>query len=252
MRRFNAPSSARAAWMNLPAPWLRVGHRGAGGLEPQNTARSFERALACGADMVETDLRRAADGALVLAHDPHITGTDERRWEVSERTLAELREVDLREGERILTLEDLLTLCRNRCAVMIDLKGEGFEAELVETLRRAAFTDVIIPGGSDSSRALLRELDPAIPLSLSLGGEWKPWLDDDFFAALETKYADAVTWHDSLLDADIVARLHEGGRYVFAWTVDDPAEMDRLIQAGVDGIISNRPDLLSIKREFEG
>lgn len=219
-----------------------MGHRGAPVFEPENTLRSYERAIEMGMEMVEVDLRRSADVQLVLAHDETIHNAEGQTLKVAEHPLEELRRLDLGEGERIPTLEDAIRLCQGRCALMIDLKGEGFEEALVETLHETGFTDLVIPGGSAFSRARIRELDPSLPLSLSLDRSWKSRITDDFISGIET---DAVTWQYSLLDAPAVERLHALGKIVFAWTVDSEEEMDRLLSIGVDGIISNRTDFLA-------
>jgi glycerophosphoryl diester phosphodiesterase len=226
--------------MRLEPP-IKVGHRGAPVYEPQNTLRSFNRAIEMGVDMVEIDLRRSADGVLVLAHDAEIHGPDGREWVVADHSLEDLRSVDLGKGERIPTFAETLDLCKGRCALMADLKGEGFEEEMVGLLHEKEFTDLLIPGGSLYSRRKIRALDPRLPISLSLGPEWKPRIDDGLIERIET---DAVTWHYTLLDETVIARLHEKGLKVFAWTVDSVDEMARLKAGGVDGIISNRTDLM--------
>lgn len=221
-------------------PVVRVGHRGVGKMEPENTLHSYRRAIRFGVDMVEVDLRQSSDGALVLAHDGEIRDRDGGRvLQVSDHSLAALRELDLGEGEHIPTLEEAIEVCRDSCSLMIDLKGEGFEEDLVRILRRTRFDRVIVPGGSRLSRDRIHALDPTIPISLSLDGEEQ--LTGELFDTLDT---DAVTWHYSLLTAERVERLHRKGKLVFAWTVDRWEEMERLVSIGVDGIISNRPDLL--------
>ena len=230
---------------------------------------AFERAIAIGVDMVETDLRLSRDGVLVLAHDAEIrgksslrvsaaaagcppqgwrdaaSGETERELVVAEHDLAALRALDLGGGERIATLAEALALIRDRCAIMIDLKGEGFEAALVETIRASGVPDeqIVVPGGSDRSRAALRSLDARIPLSLSVDADWDARITPEFIAAIDT---DAVTWEHPLITADRVARLHDRGLFVYSWTVDDLATMRRVIAAGVDGVITNRPELFAL------
>jgi glycerophosphoryl diester phosphodiesterase len=219
----------------------RVGHRGAGAYEPHNTVRSFERAIAMGVDMVEIDLRRSRDGVLVLAHDAAIRD-DDRELIVSEYEFTALRALDLGHGERIPTLRDALTVVRGRCGLMIDLKGEGFEVELVAAIHASGlpYDQVLVPGGTALSRALIRRLDPEIPISLSLGPEWNDRINDGSIGAIDT---DAVTWQHRLITPERVARLHERSLTVYTWTVDDLETMRRVIDAGVDGVITNRPDL---------
>jgi glycerophosphoryl diester phosphodiesterase len=222
-------------------PVIRVGHRGAAAHAPGNTLASFRRALAIGVDMIEFDVRRCGDGQLVLAHDetlPSPTG----ELAVAETDLANLRALDLGGGERILTLEEGLDCLRGRCALMIDLKGEGFEAELVDAIHRAGLApgELVIPGGTLFSRSAIRALDPALPLSLSLDPEAEPLLTRAFMEAIDTE---AVTWHHRLITPERVALLHARSLTVYTWTVDDPETMRRVCDAGVDGIITNRPEL---------
>lgn len=220
---------------------IRVGHRGAAAHAPGNTLASFRRALEIGVDMIELDVRRCGDGHLVLAHDETLP-SPAGAVAVAEADLADLRALDLGGGERILTLDEGLDFLRVRCAVMIDLKGEGFEAELVDAIHRAGLApeELVIPGGTLFSRRAIRALDPALPLSLSLDPEAEPLLTPAFVEAIDTE---AVTWHHRLITPERVARLHARSLTVYTWTVDDPETMRRVRDAGVDGIITNRPDL---------
>src|SRR5205823_13139 len=189
------------------------------------------------------DVRRARDGALVLAHDEAVRGGG-RELAVAEHDLAALRALDLGHGERIATLAEALARVRDRCAIMIDLKGEGFEAELVDAIHASGlpYEQIVVPGGSDRSRAVLRSLDAKLPLSLSLDADWDARITPEFIAGIDT---DAVTWEHPLITAERVDRLHERGLFVYAWTVDDLAAMRRVIEAGVDGVITNRLELFA-------
>jgi glycerophosphoryl diester phosphodiesterase len=219
----------------------RVGHRGAGAHEPQNTIRSFERAIAMGVDMVEIDLRRSRDGVLVLAHDDVIR-RDGQQLIVADHDLGTLHSLDLGHGARIATLEEVFEVVRGRCGLMVDLKGEGFEAELAAAIQASGlpYEQLVVPGGTARSRALLRSLDPQILLSLSLDEEWDHRITPEFIADIDT---DAVTWNHRLITPERVIRLHERGLFVYTWTVDDLDTMRRVIAAGVDGVITNRPEL---------
>ncbi len=230
-----------------PPPLHKVGHRGAPREFPANTLRSFRRALELGCTMVECDVRQAADGILVLAHDAHVTDTRGRRYEISRHPGAELRALDRGAGEGVPALAELAGWARGRCAVMADMKceGGGVEAKVVEALAALPPEAKIVPGAGDESRGRFRALDPDLPLSLSLGNGARSRLDgsgfERFLAVLDTK---AVTWEHPLLTGERIGALHARGVRVFAWTVDDLSTMRRLVQDGADGIISNRADLL--------
>jgi glycerophosphoryl diester phosphodiesterase len=225
---------------------IRVGHRGAAAHAPGNSMASFCCALEIGVDMIEVDVRQCGDGHLVLAHDATLPGPN-ADVEIATTDLSALRVLDLGDGERIVTLEDALVFFRGCCAAMIDLKGEGFEALLVETIHRSGLkpAEVVIPGGTLFSRRAIRALDPSLPLSLSLGFEPESGLSDTFLDAIDT---DAVTWRHPLITPERAARLRDRGLTVYTWTVDDAETMRRVIDAGVDGVITNRPELF---RELE-
>lgn len=229
-------------------PLIRVGHRGAPREYPANTMLSFWRAVTLGCDMVECDVRRAADGILVLAHDPDIVDSQGRRYAIVEHAADFLGALDLGAGEGAPRLTELAAWALGNCAVMADMKceGEGVEEAVVKALRGLPPEAKIVPGAAEASRRRFRSLDPSLPLSLSLDGAAADAMTDaDFARHLATAATEAVTWQFPLLTAERIAALHAHGFQVFAWTVDDLPTMQGLADQGVDGIISNRPELLA-------
>ena len=225
----------------------RVGHRGAPRVFPANTLRSFQHAVELGCTMVECDVRQAADGALMLAHDPHVRGTDGTVYEIGAHTSGVLATLDLGAGEGVPTLTELVAWAQGRCRIMADMKceGHGVEALVAEALKPLPPADKIVPGAGEASRERFRACDPLLPLSFSLGGQVSgDMTETQFQTCLATLTTDAVTWQYPLLTADRIAALHNRTLRVFAWTVDDADIMRRLVTDGVDGIISNRADLL--------
>ncbi len=222
--------------------WLRTAHRGAPQVAPGNTARSLAAAAEIGVDLVEVDVRRTADGALALWHDPDVHAGG-RRLEIAATPLLELqRAVERESGEELLDLAGGARAVAGRAGLMIDLKGAGLAEEIVATLRACAVDTAVICGELWDDLRAARRLHPAIGTSLTLGVAWSerragPRLDD-----IDT---DAVTVSWNHVDASFVRRCHERGIAVLVWTVDRPARMRRLLQLGVDGLTSNRPDLLA-------
>jgi glycerophosphoryl diester phosphodiesterase len=225
----------------------RVGHRGAPRVFPANTLRSFQHAVELGCTMVECDVRQAADGVLMLAHDPHVRATDGTVYEIGARTSGVLGALDLGAGEGVPTLTALVAWALGRCRIMADMKceGHGVEDLVVAALAPLSPADKIVPGAGEASRERFRACDPLLPLSFSLGGQTSgDMTETQFQTYLATLTTDAVTWQYPLLTAERIAALHSRALRVFAWTVDDAASMQRLVADGVDGIISNRADLL--------
>jgi len=227
---------------------IRVGHRGAPEEFPGNTLKGFRRAVELGCAMVECDVRQAVDGLLVLAHDPYVKDINGKTFVIARETHADLARIDLGAGEGVPTLEALAAWAVGRCAVMADMKceGNGVEADVVQLLARLSAKEKVVPGADAASRGRFRAIDPSMPLSLSIGcGDDGLQRFGGFDALLPAIDTDAVTWEHPLLDATRIAALHDRGMCVFAWTVDDLPTMQRLLSDGVDGLISNRPDLLA-------
>lgn len=206
---------------------IRIGHRGAAGHERENTRRSFLRALDLGVDLIETDLRETADGAIVLCHDAWIDG-----HEVRASTLADLRAID----EDMATLEDLLAVANGRCGLMLELKVTG----LAERTLAAAngFTGPLIYASFHHEELLtIRRLQPdARTLALIHAAP----VDKTRFAL------DAQATHAGIniefANAAFVSALQDAGLQVFVYTVNEREEIAAMKALKVDGIISDYPD----------
>ena len=251
-----------------PARPLRIGHMGAGGLAPGNSLASIEAAFRHGVDLVELDVWRTADGALVLAHfnwlppDPRPSGQSTvrdwaralRTWRawprVTRLTLQELRRLPIPPP----TLAEALDLMRGRALPYLDLRSDGMAAELCVALRAGAPDGALLGAGPQRSfraeHALMPELPAtsgiAVPL---LGGALSPSLQARLATASIARArrvgATGLSIEYHLAKPTFMAACRRAGLFVFAWTVDDPAAMRRLIAAGVDGITTNRPDRLA-------
>ena len=227
--------------------WHRVGHRGAPKEFPANTMRSFQRALEYGCTMMECDIQQAANGVPVLAHDPVVTDKSGQRYVIAEHSSDVLYGIDMGVGEGLPTLAELALWAQGRCAIMADMKceGNGIEARVVEALSVLPMEELILSGASKESRPVFQALAPMLPLSLTLSNEYRHLLEGADFSQIDTTF---VTWEHPLLDTETVAALHAHHLKIFAWTVDDLPTMQRLVALGVEGIISNRPELLATLR----
>jgi glycerophosphoryl diester phosphodiesterase len=240
--------------------FLRIGHRGAAALEPANTLRSIRRALDLGVEMVEIDMRVSGDGQLVLAHDDEITSVDGERLRVSTQDLAALRRIDVGKGERIATLDEALAAIKGRALVNVDLKVEGQARELLQALRAAAMVDdAIVTGDSLTSFGYLKAEAPRLWVGLSVDAtsmsRTQAWLEQ-FTPDLATRcaallasravaaHADALMLEHAQISAALVRALHQRTLRVYVWTVDRTSDMVRLKAQGVDGVTSNRVDVL--------
>jgi glycerophosphoryl diester phosphodiesterase/membrane-associated phospholipid phosphatase len=243
----------RHADVTQPAAFEIVGHGGAGAFHYGNSRTAIESALRFNVERLELDVRQASDGAIVLVHDDEVV-IDGVKRPVDQASTAELRAnlVDF------LTFEEALDVINGRVPIMIDLKNGKFVPELI-ALTGIADTAMISCTDPWAIRKL-RDAFPSMPIALSTGhrplgvalkrtGPVARNLLQDFgttplIAALRWSGASAVTMHQDLVAPKVVQALHERGYAVFAWTIDNPIRMKRMVAAGVDGVISNRPDLV--------
>jgi glycerophosphoryl diester phosphodiesterase len=229
---------------------LVIAHRGASAYAPENTIAAFELAVRQGADMIELDVQRSADGGLVVFHDDTTERWDGRKRRVDICTLAELRALDIG-GERVAMLAEACAFARERgVRLNVELKAAGFGADVARMLRAERVEELVLI--SSFVEAALHEsaaADPHIPRAYLMGNDtWRP--DVRFreawpFGAL--RRTGAVAWHPTIelpFVNMLIPRVRRAGYQVNVWTVDDPVIMRSLIGLGVDGIITNVPDVL--------
>lgn len=214
-----------------------IGHRGAAGLEPENTLRSFRRSVAEGADAIELDLRLTRDGSLVVLHDATVDRTTDGSGPVADMTLDEIRQLNAGLGERIPTFEEVLE------ATELPIYAEIKAIEAAEPLaaligrRRLAGRVVPISFAPEALRRVKLSL-PDLPVGLILSGD-SPGLDE-----ARSVNASLVSPQAAYLNAAKVEGCRRAGFRVTAWTVNESQEMRRMLGLAVDGIVTDRPDLL--------
>jgi glycerophosphoryl diester phosphodiesterase len=257
----------------LDGPVLNIGHRGASAYAPEHTFAAYDLAIDQGADYIEIDLQMTADGVLVALHDKTLNRTAEApegvpqrycRGLVSKKTLEQIQQcevgswfspeyADPERFERIPTLDEIFDEYGTSINYYIETKNPkaapGMEEELVQLLEdhnliepAAENWQVLIQSFSAESLMKIHKLESSLPLiQLYWAGTSKSIQRD-----LETvsTYAVGIDPYKQDVDADLVAAAHELCLAVHPYTVNETAEMEALIDVGVDGMFTNNPDLL--------
>jgi glycerophosphoryl diester phosphodiesterase len=218
----------------------------------ENTPYAYRRAVELGYRYLEIDVRTTADGELLVFHDDVLDRVTDTTGRVGERTWAELRGVRIGGRDELPRLVDLLEEFED-ARFNIDIKAAGAVEPLAHTLRRLhAERRVCVCSFSGRRLNAFRRLAPGVVTAASPGAvAWATHafglrrfpLDSGLAIQLPTGYAGAPL---PLLRPDVIRLAHATGRVVHVWTVNDEAEMHRLIDLGVDGLVSD--DIGTLKR----
>ncbi|WP_208028636.1 glycerophosphodiester phosphodiesterase [Rhabdothermincola sediminis] len=239
---------ARHAFLDHPGP-IPFAHRGGAGLWPENTLPAFEGAVALGYRYVETDVHATADGVLLAFHDDRLDRVTDRTGLIRELPWREVRRARVAGVEAIPTLEELLGTWPE-LRVNIDPKHDSAVPALIEVLARTRSLHRVCVG-SFSGRRLAR-------LRGQLGGQlcWSfgPARVARLRAASLGVPAGRLDGHCvqvpvragrlPIVDDRFVRTAHARHLQVHVWTVDDPSEMERLLDLGIDGLMTDRPEVL--------
>lgn len=226
--------------MTLPFPRpLILGHRGAPLRAPENSLRSFALALEAGADGVELDVQRSADGVPVVIHDPTLERTGHGEGPVASRTWEELSRLS-GGGEPIPSLEQAAAWAAVSGAWLnVELKAEGVEEAILEALERAGVMErTFLSSFSARTMERLRRLAPHARRFL-LSEEWHEGVQERAAAA----EVQGVCLRADAAGSVALEVLRREGYAVVVWTVDDPARIRELLHAGAAAVITNRPEL---------
>ena len=217
-----------------------VGHRGAAALLPENTIAGFRHAIALGVDYVECDVHLSRDGQLIVMHDRTVDRTTNGRGAVRDLTAARIRSLDAGDGEQVPRFDEVLETVRDEVHLLVELKGIGTERAAVEAVRtQGMIDDVTFSSFALDRLAAARAMGDDVRVRAILPNPTEFELARA--AALQAVGIDVRFDNVSL---HIVKAAHTLGLDVLAWNPDTWPEQAAMIALGVDGVSSNRPDVL--------
>lgn len=219
---------------------LVIGHRGAAGLEPENTLRSYRKALEIGVDYVETDVYLTKDKRLIVMHDGTVDRTTNGHGPVEAMTFEEVRKLDAGKGEKVPTLEEVLTLIKGKAKIHIEMKGDGTPRPVVETVQAMGMvSDVVVTSGNTDRLREVKSLNPKIAVEHIYGAPPA----DAIERAVSVKAA-RVSVHIKHITHEYVKSAHSHGLLVIAWPPNTPEEVKKALEYDVDLICSDFPDMV--------
>ncbi len=214
---------------------LIIGHRGAKGVEPENTLRAIRTGMAC-ADYVEVDARLSRDGIPVIMHDPMLDRTTNGTGPVNGYNLNELKPLDAGRGEQIPTLEEVCSLVNGHCGLFVEIKERGSEALVCSVIRQNQPENLYIvsfhPEVIGSAKDLLSGVKTGIIYSRALA---------DLPGVAAGLGADAILLKFALLSGDMVKECRNKNLLIISWTLDSPEEFQMASDLGIDGLATDYP-----------
>ena len=225
-----------------------VAHRGASGPAPENTLPAVRAALNAGADLIELDVRRSADGHAILFHDSKLERTSDGEGRPEDHTLAALQKLDAGTwkheqyaGARIPTLAAAARLCKGRARIMLDFKGEKLAEPIGKALDKADFPDaqVVLGVWNDTQLADTKEHLPSIE-TVRIGG-LPDGYDLDWLQQQREQGIDGFSVNWDTLTVQFLYDARQRDIPVYVWTLNQPRRLHAAVAAEVTGIITNYP-----------
>jgi glycerophosphoryl diester phosphodiesterase len=223
--------------MHMP---IVIAHRGDSSRALENSLEALRLAIALPVDMVEIDIRKSMDNALYVMHDKHTGRTADKNIDIEQSRSDEISRVKLKNGEPIPTLKDVLNLFTGNIELNLEIKSEGAGRLAAEDLRDSGHRGpVLISSFLESEILAVRGVAPFI----STSGIFDTFTVQNLTAYCAKRYS-FVSLRKKTVSRELIIACHNHGVKVYVWTVDEEADMEKLITWKVDGIYTNKPSVL--------
>ena len=217
-----------------------MGHRGASAYEPENTLRAIHLALAMGAAAVEVDVQLTKDGELAVIHDGTVDRTTNGTGQVRDFTLAELQALDAGKGEPIPSLAEVVSEVAGKAHLIVEVKHPEAAPALLQFFQaRDIFQQTHVISFWHPVVKALKEKEPRLRTGVLLVG-----CPADPVGLARAALAEALVLHYGYVTPALVNAAHAAGLLVYIWNIDDVETLKPYLAMNLDGIGSNRPDVL--------
>ena len=223
-----------------------IAHRGASGAAPENTMAAFERAISEKADWIELDVQENADGVVIVQHDSDFKRVGRDDLKVWNATNEELRVLDVGSwfgpefsDQRVPTLRQVLERAKGNLDVVIELKYYGHDIRL-----ESKVVEIVEETGMEPHIMLMSLKREGLRKAAALRPSWTRGLLNTVSVGDLTRLdLDFLALNSAAASLSQIRRAHKRGMKVYAWTIDDPVQLSVMMSRGVDGVITDRPDV---------
>ena len=230
--------------------WIRIAHRGASGIAPENTISAFNKAIEIGVDAVELDLHGTSDGKVVVIHDASLERTTNMCGQIKQTTIKNMKQADAGswfhpqfKGETIPTLEEALTCIANKTIAVLEIKASSITESVVQTVVGMNLHDrVVIISFDISDLHTVRAIEPRIPTGWLIGSNSGHREPTQLCQKVCSVGCSLLNVNHLLITENFSDEVRRRGISLWTWTVDDIDLMRQLRDIGVQGITSNHPE----------
>ena len=228
-----------------------ISHRGAAGLAPENTLSAIEKGIEFNADRIEVDVQQTKDSVIILMHDKTIDRTTDGKGKVKDLTYKEI----LAHNEKVPTLDEAIKLIKGKSTLLIEIKqgGDyypGIEKRVIDLICRNKARDLcIVQSFNDKALQKVHELDSTIVLHklFILKFPFVPVYIDkgiNFTSLKNYEHVSAININHFFATKRLIDKIHESGKKINVWTINDSTKIRKLKKRCVDGVITDYPDIV--------
>ena len=233
--------------------WIRIAHRGASGIAPENTLTAFKKAIEIGVDAVELDLHGTADGEIVVIHDASLDRTTNLSGPIKQTTLEVIKRADAGawfnpefEGEPVPMLAEALACITDNAIAVLEIKDETIAAAVVQKIKEMDLLELtVIISFHTSVLQTVRTLEPRIPTGWLIGSNNGHRDPIQLCQQISELGSSLLNVNHQLVTEEFAYEIRRRGIALWSWTVDDIDRMRQVIAFGVQGITSNYPERFS-------
>lgn len=221
---------------------ILIGHRGAAGYAPENSLSAFAIAMECGVDMVEFDVWKCASGELVVFHDAKLERLTDGYGSITSHTLEELKKLTVLGCETIPTLIEVLDFIDRRVKVYIEIKDAHIAYDVLKVIeyyveyKQWQYEDFLVASFDHMQLYEIKAANRLVPIAALVYG-----IPFNFSACIRAINADIVCLTIDFMSQEFVNDIHDHGMLVYVYIINDSDDMIRVVNYGVDGIITDYP-----------
>ena len=220
---------------------LIIGHKGASSIAPENTLKAFQKAIELKTDYVEFDIHITKDGEIIIIHDSDTFNATGVKGLIKDMNLDQIKNLDAGEGEKIPTLRELISITQKKMGLQIEIKSTNLLDKLTQILKEEDLLSTSIVSSFMLDELLkLKLLEPSVKVGLLLSEDMvRPKLIKRKIKKVAENNFYSIHPPFINTDKEIVDFAHSYGLKVVVWTVNDRDVMEKLIEIGVDAIITD-------------